>query len=273
MSEEVQTPVDAPVETDTATQPVNILNDEGAFSDAWIQNLPDDLGNHSIWQKYNNPLDMVKGTINAQAHIGKKAEEFWTSEAEEDIARRNEIMGVPESHEGYELTVPEGYDVSAEEVTEFKQAMHELGLNNAQAQAVADYQLQNITNMIQSFETTNEEELNNAEAKLREVWKGDDFDYNMSKVADALDYLGLGEWKDDPKFANDPTFIIGIAEKVLPLLDNDEIIQGNMNQSYATIQDELSEIEDQMYSYEGDLNDHAYRQMVNRRGELLGKIT
>ena len=59
----------------------------------------------------------------------------------------------------------------------------------------------------------------------------------------------------------------------MPLLDNDEIIQGNMNQSYATIQDELSEIEDQMYSYEGDLNDHFYLKMVERRGQLLEKLS
>ena len=273
MNEEVQTPVEAPVETETATQPVDILRDDGKFNDAWRTALPEDLGNHSIWQKYDNPIDMVKGTINAQSHIGKKAEEFWTSEAEEDIARKNEIMGVPSSFDQYNITAPEGFEVEEADINDFKEKMFDLGLNNEQAQAIADYQLNNFVDMIDSFEQNNNEQLDVAEKELREIWKGDQFDYQMSKVADALDFLGLGEWKDDPKFANDPKFIKGIAENLLPLLDNDEIIQGNMNNSYATIQDELSEIEDEIYSYEGDMNDYGYTQLIKRRGELLEKIS
>ena len=53
--------------------------------------------------------------------------------------------------------------------------------------------------MIESFEQNNNEQLDIAEKELREIWKGDQFDYQMSKVADALDFLGLGEWKDDPR--------------------------------------------------------------------------
>ena len=111
------------------------------------------------------------------------------------------------------------------DVNDFKEKMFDLGLNNEQAQAIANYQLNNFVDMIESFEQNNNEQLDVAEKELREIWKGDQFDYQMSKVADALDFLGLGEWKDDPKFANDPKFIRGIAENLLPLLDNDEIIQ------------------------------------------------
>ena len=60
MSEE-QIPVETPVETtDTVEQPV-ILNNEGNFNSDWLQGLPDELGNHSIWSKYNNPVDLAKG--------------------------------------------------------------------------------------------------------------------------------------------------------------------------------------------------------------------
>ena len=34
MSEEVETPVEAPSVEETATQPLNILNDEGKFNEA-----------------------------------------------------------------------------------------------------------------------------------------------------------------------------------------------------------------------------------------------
>ena len=91
----VETSTQAPVETETATQPLDILTDEGKFNEAWKESLPDDLGKHSIWSKYDNVTDLVKGAINAQSQVGKKAEEFWFSEDEKDIARRKEIMNIP----------------------------------------------------------------------------------------------------------------------------------------------------------------------------------
>ena len=90
MSEEVETPVEAPSVEETATQPLNILNDEGKFNESWRDALPDDLGKHSIWSKYDNVTDLVKGAINAQSQGWKESRRFWLSEDENDIARRRD---------------------------------------------------------------------------------------------------------------------------------------------------------------------------------------
>ena len=92
MSEDTQTPVETPVETtDTVEQP-GMLNDEGNFNADWLQGLPDELGNHSIWSKYNNPIDLAKGAINAQSMVGGKLEDLLSSEDQNDINKVHELF-------------------------------------------------------------------------------------------------------------------------------------------------------------------------------------
>jgi len=277
MSEEVQTPEEAPVEvTDTVEQPVNILTDEGKFNEQWRDNLPDDLGKHSIWSKYDNVTDLVKGSINAQNQIGKKAEEFWSSEDVNDISKRKEIMGVPNDSEGYEFNieeVPEGTELDEEKISSFKTLAHELGLNNKQAQSLLDYQIKSSADAFEQDDKLVELSLREAEENLREEWTGDKFDYNMGKVANVMDFLGLQDFKDDPMIGNNVDFIKAVFENVVPLISEDDIIESGVEQNYATINDQLQEIENEMFTYEGDTNDYKYKTMVKERLALLEKIS
>ena len=137
MSEEVQTPEEAPVEvTDTVEQPVNILTDEGKFNEQWRIALPDELGTHSIFEKYDNPIDLIKGSINAQSQVGKKAEEFWQSEDINDVNLKKEIMGIPKNANDYTFEInelPEDTELDEERMGNFKTLALELGLNQKQA--------------------------------------------------------------------------------------------------------------------------------------------
>ena len=232
-----------------------------------------EVGQHSIFQKYNTPIDFIQGAINAQSQIGQKATEFWKSEDPNDIALRNEIMGIPESAENYNIELPEGFDVTDEEVTEFYDTMHSLGINNEQAQAIADYTINNMVALSEGLEQNDEEVLESAEAQLREIYKGDEYEYQLSKVADALDYLGLDEWKDIPEIANNPDFIVGMVEKIIPLFSEDELIQGSMQDSYSSINDQLAQVEGEIDNYQGAVGDRGYQQLLNTRFDLLKKLT
>ena len=112
MEDQGQIPVETPVETtDTVEQPVS--NDWGTtqWNEGFLQNLPDELGNHSIFKKYQDPTSFIQGAINAQSHIGQKAEEFWRSEDPNDVAVKNEIMGVPQSADQYQYNIPDDIDI------------------------------------------------------------------------------------------------------------------------------------------------------------------
>jgi hypothetical protein len=272
---EEQTPVEAPSVEETATQPVeNFVDGSGNFSEDFLQSLPDDLGGHSILQKYNNPIDLIKGSINAQSLAGKKAEEFWTSDDESIVAQRNEIMGVPSSVDDYEINLSEAPEdsISEEVIDNFKELAHSLGMPVKTAQAIIDWEIANVKSDIEGEEEFYQQELDESEGVLREQWKGDTFDYNLAKVSEAMDYLELSDLKDNPKFANDPDFIMAIFNKIVPLIDSDDIIAERKTENYATISDSLADLEKRMFDYQGSTSGHEYQRMVQERKALLEKI-
>ena len=276
MSEEVETPVEAPSVEETATQPLNILNDEGKFNETWRDALPDDLGKHSIWSKYDNVTDLVKGAINAQSQVGKKAEDFWLSEDQNDIARRREIMNIPSEVDGYEITtgeIPEGTELDEARLGSFKDLAHKVGLTVEQAQAIADWEIESGSNDLQQIEQAEELSVREAEETLRKEWTGDKFEYNMGKVANVMDYLGLEEFKDDPAIGNNVDFIKAVFENIVPIISEDEIIESGVEQNAATISDQLDLLEEEMRSYQGSTSDVAYQNMLKQRLAFLEKIS
>jgi hypothetical protein len=276
MSEEVETPVEAPSVEETATQPLNILNDEGKFNESWRDALPDDLGKHSIWSKYDNVTDLVKGAINAQSQVGKKATDFWLSEDENDIATRREIMNIPNEVDGYEITtgeIPEGTELDEARLGSFKELAHQVGLTVEQAQAIADWEIESGSANLQQIEQNEELSVREAEETLRKEWTGDKFEYNMGKVANVMDYLGLEEFKDDPAIGNNVDFIKAVFENIVPIISEDEIIESGVEQNVATISDQLDLLEEEMRNYEGSTSDVTYQQMLKQRLGLLEKIS
>jgi hypothetical protein len=282
MSEEVQTPVEENTEVsetvmsqpEVATQqPVSMLGDDGSFNNTWLEQLPEELGNHSIWKKYSNPVDLAKGAINAQTMAGKKAEEFWKSEEPNDIAKRNEIMGIPASADAYNIQyqAPEGVDVDEERINAFKQIAFENGLSEKAANSLIAWEIEKTEQALKDYESEYEQSLDQAEAELREVWKGDDYEYNVAKVTNAMDYLDLGEFKEDPGIANNAKFIKALYDKIVPLIDNDELIESKNQDNYAVLTDQLVELEQKMYNYKGPTHDTAYRMLIEERGKLLEK--
>ena len=269
---EEQTPVEAPSVEETATQPVEILTSEGKFNESWRESLPEELGNHSIWSKYDNPVDLVKGAINAQSLAGRKAEEFWTSEDANDVSKRNELMGIGSSVDDYEIAyeAPEGIEVDENRINDFKQFAYENGLSKEAAQALVNWELEKVGQSIGDDDRAYEQSLQEAESELRSEWKGDQYEYNLAKVANSLDYLDMGDFKEDPIIANNPEFVKAWFEKVVPLLDNDKIIEQRNLDNAHTIEDQLIELESKMYSHE-NTNDLTYQQLTKQYGDLLSK--
>ena len=275
MSEE-QTPVEAPSVEETATQPVDILSDDGKFNQSWVEALPEDLGKHSIWSKYDNPIDLVKGTINAQSQIGRKAEEFWTSEDENDVAKRREIMGIPEDYDSYSLEageLPEGLELDQERIDAFRQLAYDNNIPPEAAQAILEFEMQNAIDEYNNSDTQQEVYRQEAESVLREDWKGDKYEYNLAKVSETMDYLGLGEFKDDPNIGNNTEFIKAVFENVVPLIDSDDLIETRKSDNYATINDQLVELEQKMNEYRGNTSELPYLGMIKEREALLRKIS
>jgi hypothetical protein len=279
MSEE-QTPVE-PVIEQTPSQPVtptqSFLTDEGKFTDSYLSSLPDELGKHTIFQKYTNPIDLVKGAINAQGMAGTKAEEYWTSEDPDVVASRNKIMGIPDSVDAYEYDasdVPESYrEVAAKGVEDFKQFALENKIPKSIAEKVMAWDKSRGIEAYEQGEASRHMQTQNIEKELREKWKGDKYDYNISKIKGTLEAAGLGDFVSDPAIANNPAHLELILEKMVPLFADDQIIEARMSQNTATVTDQLNEVESKINLYDGGTNEPAYQNLIKQRLELLQKIS
>jgi hypothetical protein len=281
MSEE-QTPVEPAIEQ-TPSQPVesqmaDFLTDDGKFTDSYLSSLPDELGQHSIIEKYGrDPVNIIKGAINAQGLAGKKAEDFWTSEDPDVVASRNKIMGVPESKDAYEYDasdIPEDYrDIATQSVDAFKEFALENKIPKAIAEKVLAWDKERGIEAFEQKQASDEMMAQKVEQELREKWKGDKYEYNISKIKGTLEAAGLESFVNDPAIANNPEYLELILDKMVPLFADDKIIENRMSQNTATLNDTLMELENKMYSYDGGTNDPMYLNMVKQRAELLEKLS
>ena len=269
-----------PPETIESDEPVNqaakYLDNEGNFTQSFRDALPDDLGEHSFFKKYTNINDAVKGAINAQQLAGKKAEDFWTSEDPDIVSKRNDIMGIPNSKDGYELKVgklPKDMPFDEKRVEQFKDFAKEIGLSKQQAAKLIEYDVNAASEMWEASQEERQMAMTEAENVLRKEWKGTKYDYNVAKVSEALEFLELDHLKDNPAYGNNPEFIKAIFDKIVPLIDNDTIIESKQKENYATVNDSLTDIEQRMDKYTGNTNDAVYKNMMNQRLLLLKKLT
>ena len=280
MNEE-PTPVE-PLNAETPEQPEEnhaaaIIGDDGRFTQEFRDKLPEGLGKHSWFDKYKDIEEAVKGSINSDKLAGRKAEDFWLSKEPADIQRRKEIMGVPSKIEEYEVElgdIPEGLDADAvsKNIEEFKKFAFENGWPKEMVQQAIEYDMAQGASMIEKGAAEDEQTKAAAEVELRKEWKGDKFEYNVSKAKDALEYLGLGDWIENPVYGNDPKFIKDVFEKIVPLTSDDTIIEARQSQSFATLSDTLSQLEGKMRDFKGSTTDPVYRKMVTDRGALLQKL-
>ncbi len=249
----------------------SMLDNEGRFNKTWVDSLPDELGQHSIWNKYTNPIDLAKGAIHSQSLTGQKIQDFMTSDDPVVKEQRRQAMGIPPSAEDYNLEIDEEFsniELDEEEISEFKEVAYELGLSNEQTEALLHYELTRGKNDEADMEREEEMSLVQAEETLRQVWRGDDYEYNLSKVANTLDYLGMGEFKDDPAIGNNPDFVLAFFNKICPVVGDDAVI-ASQNVNASTVEDGLRNVEKEMREFTGHTHSADYQALVKERGELL----
>lgn len=92
-------------------------------------------------------------------------------------------LGRPETADGYELPVPEGD--SGEFAGAASGKMHELGLNKAQAQGIAEWYNSQQSQMVEQFNQQREQQATENVAAIRKEW-GNNFDANVAIANKAI---------------------------------------------------------------------------------------
>jgi len=145
---------------------------------AWYESsegiTPEDVGyiQNKGWQE--DPFKAVKSYQELEKFRGadeksliKLPKDFDEEGALDPIYDR---LGRPESADKYEIKLPEGIPIDEARLSAFKEAAHKLGLNNKQAAALADLDVQYT---LQHLEKSNAEEKQKQEAEyeaLKKEW-------------------------------------------------------------------------------------------------------
>ncbi len=281
MSEQITEPVeeqtiqpdDAPVK-DGATSNGWGINDDGTFTDEFYSKLPEDLGQHSSVKTIKSIEDLAKSYVNTKSLVGKKFEDYLKSDDPELVAKRNEVMGVPSSVEDYDLKmpeVPEGSPFNEDVLNNFKEKAAELGITKDQAQALLEWDAGRAVNAQENIQQTIEQQTEVAETELKKEW-GNKFEYNLAQVERAADYLGVTDDLVEMGLNRNPQLVKSFFEKIVPAISDDKLIESKQSENFATISDNLQDVETKMYSWEGSTRDPEYLTLVKQRTELLGKL-
>jgi hypothetical protein len=259
----------------TETDFTKLINPDGSFKDEFYSSLPDDLGSHSSIKQIKNIVDLNKSYVNTKGLVGKKLEEFWTSKDESIAAKRREIMGVPGNAEGYEIDVPElpeNVPYSKEALNEFKELASKISLSKEQAKALAEWDTQRAISATEGISKQIESQMQEAESSLRKDW-GNKYEYNISKVKQTTDYLGITDKINDLGLGREPEFLKMVIEKLVPAVSNDKLVENSQKETLATVSDSLDDIETKMIKWDGSTRDTEYQSLVKQRTELLKKLS
>lgn len=273
MSEE--TPQEPVVEQTPQEPTKSWVNEDGT----WNRDAMGELGQHSIVEKYATAEELIKGTINKDQVLGKKIDDILSSDDEGIQGRLKEIRGVPKDASGYEFNVeiPEGMDQLSESIASYKDIFAETGIPNEAANRLIEKYVENTVSRQNEYETQMQEVYDGEKSRLESKWKNK-FENNIERSANALDLLELPELAEDVRGAKTPQalkFAEAVVEKLIPLIEDDTIIEARQTQTISTIKDRMDDIDSRLaglVSTEDGRRSPEYRKLLDEKSELIKKL-
>jgi hypothetical protein len=205
---------------------------------SWFDKLPDDLKAEASLQNFKgkSEVDVIKSYVSAQKEIGArvripnpdaspevKAEFFKKLEGVQGIVKLPDPndkasvdafytkLGRPDKADAYKLDVPNEL-VDPVVTAQFKEVAHQLGLTQAQADALAKFDVARTQASIEAINAAGKK----AEVTLKEVW-GNEFDTKLKSAQELASHFST-KYPEDVKAltssaaGNNPVFLMAMAE-------------------------------------------------------------
>jgi hypothetical protein len=194
----------------------------GEGADDWRAVIKDDKL-RDLAGKYTTLDALTKANMDFRKELSTSIRLPKEDSTDEQVADFRKKMGIPETIEGYEFTVPEGHELT-EADTEFHKAaatlFHENNISTEQAHGITEWWNEYIAAIQQTQIESDMEFAAEAEIKLKAEWPGQEFDRNKafandaaSKVfGDQLDEVRNIETKDGRFILDHPAFIKMLAQ-------------------------------------------------------------
>ena len=236
---EVAAPVE-PVSTPVAESAPSLIaqGDAGNAADtSWMSGIDQEYMGSQTVSTAKTANDLAKQVYNLEKVMGKPKielpQENWTPEQYNDFYNKT---GRPESAEGYNLDgMPEQFSFTDEDKSSLLSSLHELGLNNKQANAVMKSIADREVGLSESVDAKFTETQNAAVENLKSEW-GDQFENKLKLASATLSNVTDPDSAESLKemAGNNPAFIKMLADLGDKMLTEDSAFQGSMSSNAFT---------------------------------------
>ena len=260
MADEQTTTNDNPIEE--TVQPSTVLG-SGSDNQDWRSSLPDELKNDATLQNFKDVESLAKTVVHQQKVLGSRIPIPKTDEEKSELYTK---LGRPESGEAYDFIIPDTHKshFNEDQVKEFRNVAHQIGLNNEQTKALIDFQVKSVDHEIQRQSTNLTVTKQATEDTLKKEW-GYDYDKQVRNAQRALQVYGNEELNElmNGEAGNIPAVIKLFAK--LGSEVTEDMAKNTQNNSLATSPlDAQSEIDNIFSDAKDPYHDNMHKDHKNR---------
>jgi len=238
MSDEQTTTNDNPaVETqiaDAVQGTVNtVLGSESDNQNDWRSTLSEDLKNDPTLSNFKDVESLAKTVVHQQKVLGSRIPLPKTDEERNELYNK---LGRPEDASKYEVNIPNEMAefMPKEDIEQFKNVAHKIGLNNEQVNALMEFQVSATKASLDNQGAILNQEKEKSTEVLKKEW-GYDYDKNVRAAQRALNVYGDAELQQllsETSAGNNPAvvkFLATIGKEV-----TEDMAQNTTNNRLAT---------------------------------------
>jgi len=196
---------------------------------SFLDSLPEDLRQEPSLRNFTDPAALAKSYVHAQRMIGADKIALPGKSATDDEWRAvYQRLGAPNDPANYQINV-EAQILGDEQLSEFKNAAFQAGLNDRQASTVAQFMETTLSQAQEQFQQQADEARYNGEQELRKEW-GQAFEQKIELAYKAaVDTLGSAELLDtiqlaDGRMLGDHPAVVKMFAKIAEQIGEDNLV-------------------------------------------------
>ena len=257
------------------TQDSTILGSEAVGDNLdWKSSLPDELKNDPTLSNFKDVESLAKTVVHQQKQMGNR---IPIPKDEEGFNELYTKLGRPSEASAYVTNIPEDMQehYSEDNLNQFKEVAHKIGLNQKQVDALIEYQHGAIQSSIENEPAMLAVQKEDTEQRLKQDW-GLDYNKNIRAAQRALQVYGDEEIMDlmNTSAGNHPAVVKLFAR--LGAEVTEDMTQNTQNNTLAAnkldAQDEINAIYSNPQHAYFDQKNPDHKNAVERVRQLMEKV-
>lgn len=205
------------------------MQPDGSFAPDFINHLPDDLKSHAATLgRFPNITELTRSYVHARTKLGERPALPGEGATPEQVKAWRELVGVPESPDGYGLKkpekLPEGVEYNEDMDKEFAAFAHQNNIPPGTVNALREWFYGKTGEGVKAIQEREDamwkDHIAKQEKELRDAW-GADTEVRFAKAMQAARTFGLPEGKPVDWSPKD---VLMALEKASAMLGEDKLV-------------------------------------------------